>query len=76
MFFGFIILIIGLVFLLKNVGFISGDVWPIIWPSLVIALGLSILFKRKRNEKKWEKFGEKMGKIGEEIGKAFEGKGE
>ena len=71
MFFGFIILVLGLVFLLKNLGIVSGSVWSIVWPCLVIALGLSIIFKRKKNEKKWEKFGEGMHKFGEEIGKAF-----
>ena len=74
MFFGLIILVVGIAFLLKNIDIISGDVWPIIWPSLVVAVGLSILFRRKKHEKKWEKFGERMSKIGEEIGKTFEGK--
>ncbi len=71
MFFGFIILIIGLIFLLKNLGFIGNDVWPIIWPSLVIAVGLSILLKRRKHEKKWEKFGDYMHKFGEEMQKAW-----
>jgi len=74
MFFGLIVLIVGVVFLLKNVDVIGGEIWTIIWPCLIIALGLSILFKRKKNEKRWERFGDKMQKLGEEIGKAFEGK--
>lgn len=45
--FGIILLIIGVVFLLKNLGLISGGVWNIIWPCLLIAIGLRFLFKRK-----------------------------
>ena len=71
MFFGLIIIIVGLVFLLKNLGLIGGDIWPIIWPCLVIALGLSILFKRKRRDKKWDKFGENMRQFGEKMHKTF-----
>ena len=71
MFFGLIIIIIGLVFLLKNLGLIGGDVWPIIWPSLVIVIGLSFIFKKRKQEKKWYKFGEDMRKFGEEMHKRF-----
>ena len=71
MFFGLTIIIIGLVFLLKNLGFISGDVWSILWPCLLIVFGLSILWKRKKHGEKWEKFGEGMQKFGEEMHKAF-----
>jgi hypothetical protein len=73
MFFGLIIIIVGLVFLLKNLGFIGGDVWPIIWPSLVIVVGLSILCKKKKHEQKWHKFGEGMKRFGEEMHKTFGG---
>jgi hypothetical protein len=72
MFFSLIIIVIGLVFLLKNLGFIGGDVWPIIWPSLLILLGLSLLLKRRRREKRWEKIGESMKKCGEEMRKTFD----
>jgi len=74
MFFGSIILVLGLVFLLKNLRIISGEVWPVIWPSLLIILGLSIFWKRKRHDEKWDKFGDGMRKFGEGIGKAFGGK--
>jgi hypothetical protein len=71
MFFGFVILVVGLVFLLKNLDILSGDVWPIIWPCLIIALGLSVLWKRKKRSDKWEKFGEGMRRFGEEMRKSF-----
>ena len=43
---GLAILIIGVVFLLENLGIITSSVWDIIWPSLIIALGLGMLLKR------------------------------
>jgi len=36
---------IGTVFLLRNLGYIYGDVWSYIWPGILIAVGLSILVK-------------------------------
>jgi cyanate permease len=45
MFIGVIVIIIGCVFLLQNLGIISQDSWSIIWPMFLIALGLSMVFK-------------------------------
>jgi len=36
---------IGTVFLLRNLGYIYGDVWQYLWPGILIAVGLSILVK-------------------------------
>jgi len=36
---------IGTVFLLRNLGYIYGDVWSYLWPGILIAVGLSILVK-------------------------------
>ncbi|MEW6456291.1 MAG: DUF5668 domain-containing protein [Acidobacteriota bacterium] len=44
---GIFLVIIGAVFLLQNLGYISGSAWKIIWPLILIALGLSILFRRR-----------------------------
>ena len=49
MFLGLILLITGVVFLLKNLGYISGAAWSIIWPVILIIFGLWILL-RKREE--------------------------
>jgi O-antigen/teichoic acid export membrane protein len=46
---GILLLIIGLIFLLKNLGIITGEVWGIFWPSLLIALGFYFIFKKKKN---------------------------
>jgi len=48
MFVGFVILALGVFFLLKNLDVISGDIWDYLWPAAIIALGISILFKKRR----------------------------
>lgn len=45
MFIGLAIIIIGIVFLLENMGLISSSAWQLIWPCLLIVLGLCMIFK-------------------------------
>jgi len=45
MFIGFSILLIGTILLLKNLDIIPGDAWDIIWPSIIIIFGLSLILK-------------------------------
>lgn len=42
---GIIIGGIGTIFLLRNLGYIYGNIWEYIWPGVLIAVGLSILVK-------------------------------
>lgn len=50
MFFSISLIAIGVIFLLKNLGVISGEIWGLIWPTLIILLGLSLLLRpRKRH---------------------------
>ena len=42
---GLIIGSIGTIFLLRNLGYIYGDIWQYLWPGILIAVGLSILVK-------------------------------
>jgi len=49
MFIGFSILAIGVILLLSNLGIISGDIWDIIWPSILIILGLSMVLRPLRS---------------------------
>jgi len=42
---GLIIGGLGTIFLLRNLGYIYGDIWQYIWPGILIAVGLSILVK-------------------------------
>jgi len=51
-----IILAIGVVFLLQNLGFFSSGVWGVIWPLALIIVGLAMLMshfmkKEKEDEK-------------------------
>lgn len=60
----FIVLAIGIIFLLKNLGLIAGDVWDIVWPCLIIALALSLLLKKRHIHHfcDWGKIGKKWPK--------------
>ncbi len=71
MFFGLIVLVLGFIFLLRNLGVIGGEVWPVIWPCLLIVLGLTVLWKRKKHAERWDKFSDDVHKFGEKIGKTF-----
>ena len=42
---GLIIGGIGAVFLLRNLGYIYGDIWQYLWPGILIAVGVSILVR-------------------------------
>ena len=48
MFFAYFLIIVGLVFLLRNLGLLPVGAWGIVWPSLLIAWGLSMIFGRHR----------------------------
>ena len=43
-------IIIGIAFLLKNLGYISGSTWGIIWPVFFIVLGIGILLRKGRDD--------------------------
>lgn len=43
---GFFLIIIGVIFLLKNLGLISAGAWDILWPILLIALGISFVTRQ------------------------------
>ncbi len=53
MFFAYLLIILGLVFLFKNLELISGDAWGIIWPLLIIALGVSLISKKYSRSWHW-----------------------
>lgn len=44
---GLILTVVGIVWLLQNLGLITGNAWQIIWPAVIIVLGLYILLKPK-----------------------------
>ncbi|MBU0984193.1 MAG: hypothetical protein KKA42_10010 [candidate division Zixibacteria bacterium] len=49
MFFGILLLLIGVVMLLEKFHIIYGDVWDYIVPIALIALGASSIFKSRRH---------------------------
>ncbi|MCB2230716.1 hypothetical protein KQH82_08365 [bacterium] len=48
MFIGVLLLILGVLLLLREMGLIYGNVWDYVWPIALIALGASMIFKNKR----------------------------
>jgi hypothetical protein len=59
MFIGILLIIVGLVFFLKNIGFISQEAWGLVWPLALIALGGYIFYTKHRvsiwRERIWKK---------------------
>ncbi len=49
MIFGIALIVIGLAFLLQNLGFLPANAWNVIWPILVIAIGAGFLLKKGRH---------------------------
>jgi len=45
MFFGLIVFVVGVIWLLQNLGLISGMVWSLVWPVLVIAAGVGLMMR-------------------------------
>ncbi|MBI5621564.1 hypothetical protein HY933_01710 [Candidatus Falkowbacteria bacterium] len=42
------LVVLGLAFLARNLGWLSVDIWSVVWPVLIILLGLSLLSKKGR----------------------------
>jgi hypothetical protein len=68
MFFGLALVLVGLIFLLQNLGLISGNYWSILWPCLVMLIGINIIFKREPKSR-WKKIRERIGKSFKEENK-------
>ncbi len=45
--FAVVLIVLGAVFLLKNLGIMPGIQWEIVWPIVLIVLGISLLFKKR-----------------------------
>ncbi|MCD6233161.1 hypothetical protein J7J81_02140 [bacterium] len=60
MFFALLFIILGVVFLLKNLGLISGSSWGIIWPLVLISFGVYILVKSHRWNSFWDRVWKKL----------------
>ena len=45
-----ILIVLGLFFLARNLGWIDGTLWGLVatwWPVILVAVGIGMLFKRK-----------------------------
>ena len=51
MWFGATLIVVGVIFLLDNLGFLSSEAWKIIWPLVIIIIGIAMLFKRPTSSK-------------------------
>jgi hypothetical protein len=51
MFFGVLLIIMGVLMLLDQLGVLPGDMWDYFWPTVIMAIGVSMIFKDKRPRK-------------------------
>lgn len=56
MWFGVTLVVVGIIFLLDNFGFLSHRAWDVIWPALIILIGIYLIAKKPQGntEKKTE----------------------
>ena len=59
MFFGLLIVIVGVVFLMQNLGWLSASAWQVIWPILIIIFGISIMSGERKGHGWRHRFGDK-----------------
>ncbi|OQA04309.1 MAG: hypothetical protein BWY68_00405 [bacterium ADurb.Bin400] len=50
MWFGLILVLLGVLLLLQNLGILPADAWGIFWPVIIIAFGLSLLIRAARKQ--------------------------
>ncbi|HVP06360.1 MAG TPA: DUF5668 domain-containing protein [Candidatus Acidoferrum sp.] len=48
MFVGILLLLLGVLMLLSQLGVIRGSFWGFFWPLALVALGISIVFKHSK----------------------------
>ena len=55
MWFGIVLVIVGILLLLKTLGIpIAGDLWGIFWALVLVAIGVSILTHRTKWGRRWD----------------------
>jgi hypothetical protein len=47
MFFGLVLIAVGVFALLVNLGVLSGSLWSYVWPIILVILGLGFLWRRR-----------------------------
>lgn len=63
MLFALIFILLGAIFLAKNLGIITAHTWGIIWPSILILIGFWLLLMRYEWKIRKNKFVEKVWRI-------------
>ena len=48
MFIGIVLLLLGVSFLLKNLGVLTDVTWSIVWPIILVVLGLMMMFRKRK----------------------------
>ena len=48
MFWGLLLVLLGVLMLMEQFGVIRGDMWDYFWPLALIALGISMVFRHKK----------------------------
>ena len=56
LFLSLILILIGTLFLLRNLGLLPVEIWPVLWPSLLILLGIYLIFLYQRVRTFWIRF--------------------
>lgn len=54
MFLGLVLIFIGSLFLLRNLGLLPVEIWPIFWPSLLIFSGIYLVYLFRKARASWE----------------------
>ncbi|MDP3964752.1 MAG: DUF5668 domain-containing protein [bacterium] len=79
-----LIIALGIIFLLRNLGVVTVGFWNLFWPGIVIVMGLTLILKRQRHRAHWwdffdnqssgdwERWGKELGMKIEEMGKNIE----
>lgn len=45
---GLVLICLGVIFLLRNLGIIKHSIWPILWPSILIAIGIELIIYHRK----------------------------
>lgn len=48
MWFGVVLIVVGVVFLLQNLGYVTGEVWNVVWPAFIVLLGISMILRKDK----------------------------
>lgn len=49
---GVVLIVVGFIFLLQSLGFVTGDVWNFVWPAIIVMLGVFIIINKRKEDDK------------------------